>query len=135
MQNLSLDIDFPKTAIVEIDKQYQKIQSTIESLETCIRQSEYGERLTTLFYGLIYIHDHFFMQEQITLSKYRYEKMNDIKQIHRSYIESVVNYQKLIEENQSLSCSEIAHFMHDWTQKYLVVNAHAIDFLKSKGVK
>lgn len=128
-------IHIPDTQIAEIDKQYQKIKSVFEQLVQCIVQNDFGGKLPPVFFNLVYIHDHYFMQEQITLSKYNYKNLDEIKTIHKTFLEDVVKHQLKIEENAEQSSKEMAKFLSEWSEKYFVVNEKAIEFLKEKAFK
>ena len=128
-------IHIPDTQISEIDKQYQKIKSIFEQLTQCIQDKDFEGKLSTVFFNLVYIHDHYFMQEQITLSKYNYKDLEEIKQSHHSFLEDVVKYQRKTEEDAEMSCREMVNFISNWSGKYFELNKKAIAFLKEKGTK
>ncbi|MBN2668378.1 MAG: hemerythrin family protein [Bacteroidales bacterium] len=127
-------LNIPETHITEIDKQYQKIKLTIEQVNACIIGGGSMEKLSPIFYSLVYIYDHYFTQEQITLAKYKFDKLETIKKVHRNFIDEVISYQKKIENHQLDSCSQLAEFLNQWAVGYFNDNQIAVSFLKAKGV-
>jgi hemerythrin len=128
-------IQIKETQISEIDKQYQKIKSVFDQITQCIRNEEFGENLSALFFNLVYIHDHYFMQEQITLSKYNYPNLETIKKSQQLFLKEIIKYQTKIEKDAEASCKEMTQFILSWSKEYFEINEKAIEFLKGKGTK
>lgn len=132
---LPTSIDVPKSNISAIDLQYQKIKLLVENMSKSCKENTFEKDLSTIFYGLLHIKSHYFIQEQITLAKYHYEGLTEVKNCHKSFIEGVIQFREKMSENVKLNSVEMFQFVVNWSKNYFEVNEKAIQFLISKGVK
>jgi len=134
-KNNSLKLLSKKTYIESIDKQYQGI----EDLRNDLFQIKKGNceliEVSQLFYKLIYIKTHYFMQEQITLAKYKYDRLSVIKAIHNVFIDKVMADREGIKPDSKIFCVEMLDFINNWFVDYIEINNDAVKFLISKNVK
>lgn len=129
-----LSFSVPTTEIVEIDKQYQEFQDIVillmEQLEpVCVDQS-----ISDLFFKLSHLHTHHFIQEQITLAKYKFEDLHSIKALHRAYLDKLISLKEEVELEHKILCKGLIEFLSKWSEDYFMKNQVAIAFLKYKGV-
>ncbi len=125
----------PQTGIEDIDKQYQKIQAIIIDLDHGINSNCIQQNIPKIFYGLMHLHSHYFVQEQITLAKYKYKDLCELKTYHKEFLDDVLLYREKVAKEPNSFCTEMKIFLIEWSKKYFLKNLKAIEFLKSKGVK
>lgn len=129
------ELKIPKTQISDIDKQYEKINSIIENLIKGMGGNCADTNIPEMFYGLMYLHTHYFTQEQITLAKYNFKDLCKIKAMHKEYLDGVIDLREKVAKHPKDFCHEMIEFMISWTESYFVSNQEAVEFLQSKGVK
>ena len=126
---------FQETHIESIDKQYESIEGIMHEL-SINKQVDYDiNKVSQLFYKLIYINTHYFLQEQITLAKYKYSRLPVIKAIHKVFIDRVMSEREKINPMTTTFCTQMLDFLNNWFVDYKEINKGAIEFLISKNVK
>lgn len=126
---------FNKTYIESIDKQYESIGILTDELSIIIKGDCELEQVSQLFYKLIYINTHYFMQEQITLAKYNYIQLPQIKAIHKLFIDKVMDGREKLNIDTLAFCTQTLDFLNNWFVDYIDINNDAVKFLISKNVK
>jgi len=134
-KNSSLKHIYKKTNIESIDRQYQSIENLRNELYQIKKGNCELNEVSQIFYKLIYIKTHYFMQEQITLAKYKYNRLSVIKAIHKVFIDKVMADREGIKPNSKKFCIKMLNFVDDWFVDYIEINNDAIKFLISKNVK
>ena len=129
------ELKIPETQILEIDKQYQKINQITENLIKGIGVNCADTNIHEIFYGLMHLHTHYFTQEQITLAKYNFKDLCLIKAMHKEYLDGVIDLREKVDHHPNDFCHEMIEFMMSWSKSYFVSNQEAVEFLQSKGVK
>ena len=125
----------PVTQISEINKQYQKLDTILNTLVKSVALNCEDTKISEIFYSLMHLHSHHFVQEQITLAKYNFKDLCKIKAIHKSFLGHIINLQEKIAKEPNKFCNEMIDFLTSWSESYFVSNQEAITFLESKGVK
>ena len=124
-----------KTQIESIDKQYENIQKILNELSLRIEEVSEQEQVSQLFYKLIYLNTHYFTQEQITLAKYNYKQLEEVKDIHLLFVNTIMDSREKLNSDTLAFCNQTLKFINNWLEDYLEINKMAIDFLVSKNVK
>ena len=128
-------LELPQTGIEDIDKQYQKIESIINNLKKGLESDCVSSNIPTVFYGLMHLYSHYFIQEQITLAKYNYKDLYSLKAFHKEFLDDILLFREKIAKSPNLFCNEMIPFLITWSKDYFLINQKAINFLKEKGVK
>ena len=131
--NLITDLS-QETRIESVDLQYDSLRLMVEELSGLLDTECEYEKISQLFYKLIHINTHFFMQEQITLAKYNYPELAEIKGVHQAFIDKVMDGRERLNSDTIAFCSEMLDFINVWLQNYLLINSRAVRFLLSKNV-
>jgi len=131
---MDINPKIPLTYISSIDEQYSKIEFLISILNKNIKLNCKDILINELFFKLVHIHTHYFTQEQITLSKYNYNNLQEIKTIHKQYLDKIVSIHKKATKEHLLFCKETLSFLKNWLPNYFTINAKAINFLKENNV-
>jgi len=130
-----LNFPVPKTDIVEIDKQYEELQSVVILIHEQVEDTCTDMNISDLFFKLSHLHTHHFMQEQITLAKYKFEDLQTIKSLHRAFLDKLISLKEDLNLDYKVLCKGLIEFLKNWTEEYFVKNQIAVAFLKYKGVE
>jgi len=130
-----LNFPVPKTDIVEIDKQYEELQSVVILIHEQVEDTCTDMNISDLFFKLSHLHTHHFMQEQITLAKYKFEDLHTIKSLHRAFLDKLISLKEDLNLDYKVLCKGLIEFLKNWTEEYFVKNQIAVAFLKYKGVE
>ncbi len=131
---MQTEFKIPQTGIENIDKQYQKIQSIIFDLNHGLNSNCIQSNIPKIFYGLMHLHSHYFVQEQITLAKYEFDGLCELKTFHKEFLDDILLYREKVAEQPNTFCTDMRKFLIEWSSVYFVKNLTAINFLKAKGV-
>lgn len=129
-----LSFSVPKTEIVEINKQYKEFQNIVILLMKQMEQTCADKSISDLFFKLTHLHTHHFIQEQITLSKYKFEDLHSIKTLHSAFLDKLISLKEDIDLDHKVLCKGLIEFLEIWSEEYFVKNQIAVAFLKYKGV-
>ena len=132
---LKFSLNIPKTGIQSIDEQYQKIAIIISDLSDNIENDCVDSQISQIFFRLMHLHSHYFVQEQITLARYNFPNLSEIKKVHKSYLNKIIEYREMTQNKANDFCNEVLDFVSNWASGYFKANQEAVDFLLQHHVK
>lgn len=122
--------------VAEMDRQHQKLIDLINELNDAMGKGKGKEAVGKTITGLIdYTRTHFAAEEKL-FGQYGYPDADSQKNMHRKFIDKVVDFKKQIDSGRIGLSIVVIDFLSDWLKNHIQIEDRKYGpFLNGQGVK
>jgi len=118
-----------------IDEQHKKFLSIINELKLIINSDSCEKKVSSIFFQLAYLIDHYFIKEEIYFKDLKYPNFEQHISDHNKFIDRIIQFQKDVENSKPNLCVEIYHYLEAWFDEHILkYDKEAVEYLRKSGV-
>lgn len=118
-----------------IDDQHKNFLKTLNLLRKGILDEPCEERISEIFFSLVYYAEHHLIQEEIYFKNYKYPHFNRHKEAHNSFINRIIKFREDYEKGSENVCIEMYDFLVSWFENHILKEDRAaVEFLSERKI-